>query len=75
MNDSENIRRIIGPSNCYSLVDAIEPYVKDIRGRNKGKPLVVAFPRDIESLRQLVQYCHYKVIGIVPQGGNTGYSG
>ncbi|NBX41398.1 MAG: FAD-binding oxidoreductase, partial [Gammaproteobacteria bacterium] len=41
--------------------------------RHRGKPLALALPRDTAEVSRLLALCNTLRIGVVPQGGNTGY--
>ena len=53
--------------------DAAE--LTDYRGRYHGRALALLLPRDTAQVAALLRVCHERRIGVVPQGGNTGYSG
>ena len=40
-----------------------------------GRALAVALPRSVEQVAAIVRWCNEQHIGLVPQGGNTGYCG
>lgn len=47
-------------------------YEQDWRSRAKGKCLAVVFPHSTQEVVDLVNFCTYHHIAIIPQGGNTG---
>ncbi len=47
----------------------------DHRRLYHGKPLAIALPRSTLEVSQLLAFCDARGIGVVPQGGNTGYCG
>jgi FAD/FMN-containing dehydrogenase len=47
----------------------------DHRRLYQGRALAVAQPRTVEEISRVVRFCHEQRIGVVPQGGNTGYCG
>jgi FAD/FMN-containing dehydrogenase len=51
------------------------PYLTDHRRLYRGRALAVVLPRDVEAIARLLAYCNEQRIGVVPQGGNTGYCG
>jgi FAD/FMN-containing dehydrogenase len=51
------------------------PYEIDHRALYHGHALAVALPRSVEDVARLVGWCRERRIGLVPQGGNTGYCG
>jgi FAD/FMN-containing dehydrogenase len=53
----------------------LEPYVTDQRRLYHGRALAVALPRSVAQVCELLAFCNRHRIGVVPQGGNTGYCG
>jgi FAD/FMN-containing dehydrogenase len=53
----------------------IEPYLTDHRGLYHGRALAVVLPRTVTEVTELLAFCNRSRIGVVPQGGNTGYCG
>jgi FAD/FMN-containing dehydrogenase len=53
--------------------DAAE--LHDYRQCFRGRALALLLPRDTSQVAALLRLCHEQRIGVVPQGGNTGYSG
>src|ERR1700721_4525178 len=51
------------------------PFLVDHRELYHGRGLAVATPRSIEAVSRLLAFCNDERIGVVPQGGNTGYCG
>ena len=47
----------------------------DHRRLYHGRPLAIASPRSTLEVSQLLAFCDARRIGVVPQGGNTGYCG
>ncbi|MCX7052508.1 MAG: FAD-binding oxidoreductase [Proteobacteria bacterium] len=47
----------------------------DHRRLYHGRPLAIASPRNTLEVSQLLAFCDARRIGVVPQGGNTGYCG
>jgi FAD/FMN-containing dehydrogenase len=54
---------------------ALEATAVDHRRLYRGKPLALALPRSTAEVSQLLALCNALRIGVVPQGGNTGYCG
>jgi len=50
-------------------------YLTDHRRLYTGLALAVLRPRSVEDVAHAVAWCHAEGIGVVPQGGNTGYCG
>jgi FAD/FMN-containing dehydrogenase len=53
----------------------LEPYLSDHRRLYHGRALAVALPRTVAEVTALLGFCNGHGIGVVPQGGNTGYCG
>jgi FAD/FMN-containing dehydrogenase len=54
---------------------SLEAVAVDHRRLYRGKPLALALPRSTDEVSQLLAFCDAARIGVVPQGGNTGYCG
>lgn len=68
-------RRIIGESAVLTEPDATAPYLTDHRKLYQGTALAVLRPGSVNEVSQLLAFCNGIRIGVVPQGGNTGYCG
>jgi FAD/FMN-containing dehydrogenase len=68
-------RRILGADSVLTGTDAIAPYLTDHRKLYTGAALAVLRPGSVDEVSQLLAFCHGTRIGVVPQGGNTGYCG
>jgi FAD/FMN-containing dehydrogenase len=55
--------------------EQIAPYLIDHRKLYQGSALAIALPRTVEEVSTILAYCNEQAIGVVPQGGNTGYCG
>jgi FAD/FMN-containing dehydrogenase len=53
----------------------IEPYLSDHRRLYHGRALAVVLPRTVAEVTALLAFCHGARLGVVAQGGNTGYCG
>ena len=53
----------------------IAPMLRDHRALYRGHALAVVAPADTAAVARVVTYCNERRIGVVPQGGNTGYCG
>lgn len=51
------------------------PFLVDHRSLYRGRALAVALPRTVDEIARIVGWCNQQRIGLVPQGGNTGYCG
>jgi FAD/FMN-containing dehydrogenase len=68
------LRGVLGADGLLSGA-ACEPYLLDHRRLYRGRALAVALPRSVAEVSQLLALCNAQRIGVVPQGGNTGYCG
>lgn len=53
----------------------LEPYLVDHRRLYHGRALAVVLPRTVEQVTGVLAFCNRHRIGVVAQGGNTGYCG
>ena len=51
------------------------PLLVDHHARYHGRALAVALPSSFEQVAAVVRWCNRRGVGLVPQGGNTGYCG
>lgn len=57
-------------------VTQTEPrYIEEPRGRYFGRPTVLALPRTVEEVAQIVRLAAREHVGIIPYGGGTGLVG
>ncbi|HVY64724.1 MAG TPA: FAD-binding oxidoreductase [Gammaproteobacteria bacterium] len=68
------IARIVGPAGVLAGADA-EPLLRDERGLYRGAAALVVCPGTAEQVAAVVRACAQARLGVVPQGGNTGYCG
>lgn len=52
---------------------ALESVSVDHRRLYRGKPLALALPRNTAEVAKILALCNRLRVGVVPQGGNTGY--
>jgi D-lactate dehydrogenase (cytochrome) len=71
----DTLRDILGPDGMLADPADMAPYLVDHRQLYQGRALAVALPRSVEQVSQVVRWCNERKIGVVPQGGNTGYCG
>ena len=74
------LERILGPQGMLrgDAPDAgtdLEPYLTDHRRLYHGRALAIARPHTVDEVTALLEFCNDHHIGVVPQGGNTGYCG
>jgi FAD/FMN-containing dehydrogenase len=66
---------ILGADGLLRQPSDVEPYLVDHRKLYHGRAIGVALPRTVDQVSRLLAYCNEHGIGVVPQGGNTGYCG
>ena len=71
----ESLHAMIGPGVLLESESDAAPFLSDHRGLYTGRALAVALPRDVEEVSKLLAWSHAHGVGVVPQGGNTGYCG
>jgi len=71
----ESLRRECGDIRLLHEPADLAPYETDYRELYHGRALAVALPGSVEEVSRLVAWCHAECVGVVPQGGNTGYCG
>jgi FAD/FMN-containing dehydrogenase len=79
MSDSEalrsELRALIGADSVLTADADTAPFLVDLRRLYHGSALAVALPRDVGQVAHIVGWCNQRRVGLVPQGGNTGYCG
>jgi len=70
----ESLRAAIGPGVLLEAA-AESALLTDHRGLFHGRALAVAFPRTVDEVSRLLAWSDSERVGVVPQGGNTGYCG
>ncbi len=71
----DELRQIAGPGAWLDLPSDIEPYLTDFRRLYTGSSPLVLRPDSTAKVSALLGFCNTHGIGVVPQGGNTGYCG
>jgi D-lactate dehydrogenase (cytochrome) len=71
----EALSALVGCGAVLPGDSAGDAYLLDHRGLFRGHPLAVVSPSDTREVAAIVRWCHEQRVGIVPQGGNTGYCG
>lgn len=74
---AEGLRQIAGAVGQQGVmpVEAAEPLLRDERGLYRGRAAMVVRPGTTRECARVVKICAGAGIGVVPQGGNTGYCG
>ncbi len=71
----ERIRGVLGPAGCLEAPADVAPYLTDFRALYHGATPLVACPATTAEVSAVLAICNEHRIGVVPQGGNTGYCG
>ena len=72
------LERILGSGGLLSgeaPAADLEPYLTDHRRLYHGRALAIALPRTVAQMTGILEFCNRHRLGVVPQGGNTGYCG
>jgi FAD/FMN-containing dehydrogenase len=71
----EALRTLIEPGSLLEADSETAPFLVDHRRQFHGRALAVALPRSVAEISRLLAWCNARRVGVVPQGGNTGYCG
>ena len=71
----EALRALLGSAAVLPGDSAGDGYLVDERRLYRGHPLAVVLPGATAEVAAVVRWCHERRVGVVPQGGNTGYCG
>jgi FAD/FMN-containing dehydrogenase len=79
MNDNDalraELRALVGADGVLTEAADTAAFLVDERRLYRGSALAVALPRNVEQVARIVGWCNEHRLGVVPQGGNTGYCG
>jgi FAD/FMN-containing dehydrogenase len=70
----ERIAAVVGPAGVVAAQDAAG-MLNDERGLYRGAAAAIVRPSSTEQVAEIVRICRDARLGVVPQGGNTGYCG
>src|SRR6202166_405465 len=71
----ERLLDILGREGVIVAPAQMAPFLVDHRQLYHGRARAVAMPRTVQEVSRLLAWCNDERIGVVPQGGNTGYCG
>ena len=71
----ESLRDSVAAGVLLEDAAAAAPMLTDHHRRYQGRALAVALPRSVAEVSKLLAWCNAHRVGVVPQGGNTGYCG
>ncbi len=69
------LKAAVGSGGWFTDAESVAPYVRDWHGLFDGRATMVLRPSDTTQVSEIVRLCAAAGIGMVPQGGNTGYMG
>ena len=69
------LRELVGADTLLTSEQDKAPYLVDHRRLYQGAALAVVQPASTAEISRLLHWCNGAGIGVVPQGGNTGYCG
>jgi FAD/FMN-containing dehydrogenase len=69
------LRECVGDAALLTRPDDTAPYLTDQRQLFHGSTLAVVEPDNAGLVSRILAWCNARNIGVVPQGGNTGYCG
>ncbi len=78
MNDSSFLSGLTEAAGADALITdpaRTAPMLRDHRALYRGHALAVVAPPDVAAVSRVLAFCDRNRIGVVPQGGNTGYCG
>ena len=71
----DRIRDVVGPGGVVDDDATRQGYLVDERRLYQGEAALIVRPAGAEEVSRVMAICHEAGLGIVPQGGNTGYCG
>jgi FAD/FMN-containing dehydrogenase len=69
------LRELIGADCVLTATEEMAAALIDQRKLYQGRALAVLLPRKVAQVARVVRWCNEQRVGLVPQGGNTGYCG
>ena len=71
----DQLRALLGADAVLTAAADTAAFEIDHRKLYRGRALAVVLPRTVEQVSAVVRWCNEHRVGLVPQGGNTGYCG
>ncbi len=71
----QGVRALLGPAGSIDAPADMERFLVDFRGLYRGAAPFIACPASTHEVSAVLALCNEAGIGVVPQGGNTGYCG
>ncbi len=75
MDPARRLRELLGPDAVRTAHQDVARYLTDHRRLYTGRALAVVLPRSTAEVAATLALCNDSHIGVVAQGGNTGYCG
>ena len=72
---SDQLRERLGAESVLVAPAQMASYLTDYRALYHGRAAAVVLPHTVEQVSRTLAFCNEHRIGVVPQGGNTGYCG
>lgn len=69
------LRAVVGAAGRLETPADTAPFVEDFRRLYRGATPLVLLPSSVEEVARILAICQRDGVAVVPQGGNTGYSG
>src|SRR5579863_4235959 len=69
------LRELIGADCVLTAPQDMAPALRVQRSLYQGQAVAVLLPREVAQVARIVHWCNEHHVGLVPQGGNTGYCG
>jgi FAD/FMN-containing dehydrogenase len=69
------LKAAVGDGAWLDAHDDLSAYTVDFRRLYRGVTPLVLLPRSVEQVSHVLAICNRERVGVVPQGGNTGYCG
>ncbi len=70
-----SIREAVGPAGVVDDAADRDAYLVDERRLYRGEAALIVRPANTAEVARVLTICHAAGLGVVPQGGNTGYCG
>jgi FAD/FMN-containing dehydrogenase len=71
----QQLRALVDDAGFLTDPGRTAPMLRDHRAQYRGHALAVVAPADTAAVSRVLAFCNEHRIGVVPQGGNTGYCG
>ena len=69
------LKAVVGDGGWLDSSVDLSAYTVDFRRLYRGSTPLVLMPRSVDEVARILSICHREAIGVVAQGGNTGYCG